>query len=88
VITRAEREEFNELYRSALKRAEKWENLCGIKIKETRKETAKKFAERLKEALENRSSIEGYDLEDLELDGEIIQECIDEICKEITEVKK
>lgn len=50
-----------------------------------RKETAEKFAERLKEELENRSLIEGYDLEDLEFDGETIQECIDKICKEITD---
>lgn len=48
-------------------------------------ETAEKFAERLKEELENRSAVVGYDLEDLEFDGEIIQECIDEICKEFTE---
>ena len=45
VLTKEEREEFNELYRSALKRAEKWEKLCGIKIKETRKETAEKIAD-------------------------------------------
>ena len=53
--------------------------------KEIRKETAEEFAERLKEELENRSAIDGYDLEDLEFDGEIIQECIDKICKEIVE---
>jgi hypothetical protein len=47
-------------------------------------ETAEKFSERLKEELENRSAVVGYDLEDLEFDGEIIQECIDEICKEFT----
>ena len=85
VLTRKDREEFNELYRSALQRAEKWEKLCGIKIKETRKETAEKFAERLKEKLEENSPIAGYDLEDLEFDGETIQECIDEICEEFTE---
>jgi type I site-specific restriction endonuclease len=85
VLTKEEREEFNELYRSALQRAEKWERLCGIKIKETRKETAEKFAERLKEKLEENSPVAGYDLEDLEFDGETIQECIDEICKELTE---
>lgn len=87
VLTRKDREEFNELYRSALQRVEKWEKLCGIKIKETRKKTAEKFAERLKEKLEENSPIAEYDLEDLEFDGETIQECIDEICKEITEEK-
>lgn len=55
----------------------------GAVYDNTRKETADRFAERLKEELENRSAIDGYDLEDLEFDGEIIQECIDEICEEI-----
>jgi len=50
-----------------------------------RKKTAEKFAERLKEKLEENSPIAGYDLEDLEFDGETIQECIDEICKEFTD---
>ena len=59
---------------------------CGYELKnKTRTETAEKFAERLKEKLEENSPIAGYDLEDLEFDGETIQECIDEICKEITE---
>ena len=47
VLTRKDREEFNELYRSALQRAEKWEKLCGIKIKEARKETAKEIFEKV-----------------------------------------
>lgn len=42
----------------------------------------KQFAERLKEKLEENSPIAGYDLEDLEFDGETIQECIDETLKE------
>lgn len=51
VITKKDRERLNDVLRGALQRAEKWEKLCGIKIKETIKETAEKFAERLKEAL-------------------------------------
>ena len=58
-----------------------------LQLAQTRKETAEKFAERLKEKLEENSPIAGYDLEDLEFDGETIQECIEEICKEITEGK-
>ena len=52
-----------------------------------RKGTAEKFAERLKEKLEENSPFVGYDLEDLEFDGETIQECIDEICEELSEGK-
>ena len=99
VLTRKDREEFNELYRSALQRAEKWEKLCGIKIKETRKETAEKFAERLKEKLnewlEDNEDLDGkinFGIAKIELigvkslDGEIIAESlIEEICKEITD---
>lgn len=51
--------------------------------KKTRKETAEKFAERLKEKLEENSPIAGYDLEDLEFDGDTIQECINETYNEI-----
>ena len=79
VLTRKDREEFNELYRSALQRAEKWEKLCGIKIKETRKETAEKFAERLK--------TECFDggIDDKRVSVSFSR--LDEICKEITEGK-
>ena len=42
----------------------------------------KQFAERLKEKLEECSPFVGFDLEDLELDGETIQGCIDETLKE------
>ena len=59
--------------------------LTREELKAHDKALVKKFAERLKETLENCSPIDGYDLEDLEFDGETIQECIDEICKEITE---
>ena len=59
-------------------------NLFLFGLSRARKETAEKFAERLKEQLEENSPIAGYDLEDLEFDGETIQECIDEICKELT----
>lgn len=49
------------------------------------KDTVEKFAEMLKEELENRSAVVGYDLEDLKFKGEIIQECIDEVTKRIKE---
>lgn len=75
VLTGEEREEFNELYRSALQRAEKWEKLCGIKIKETRKETAEKFAERLKEKYADYSDCDNIYFDRLRAD-------IDEIAKE------
>ena len=58
------------------------------RIAELKQECAKnahclqKFAERLKEKLEENSPIAGYDLEDLEFDGETIQESIDETLKE------
>lgn len=44
--------------------------------------TLKQFAERLKEKLEECSPFVGFDLEDLEFDGETIQGCIDETLKE------
>ena len=72
--------------RLAKETAEKLYNAGYRKEESVRKETAKKFAERLKEHLEDYSPFVGYDLEDLEFDGETIQECIDEICKEITEM--
>lgn len=82
VLTREEQEEFTELYRSALQRAEKWEKLCGIKIKETRKETAEKFAERLKSmAYQSTDWSHGEHPMVVEVDY------IDEICEEITEGK-
>ena len=48
----------------------------------------KQFTERLKEKLEEGSPFVGYDLEDLELDGETIQGCIDETLKEFVDVDK
>ena len=86
VLTREEKQEYENLvklffYDKPIK------NRVYEFIKDTkdqvRKETAEKFAERLKEELENHSPIDGYDLEDLEFDGETIQECIDEIAKGI-----
>ena len=56
-------------------------NRCTTKCELTKKEL-KQFAQRLKEMLEENSPIAGYDLEDLEFDGETIQECIDETLKE------
>ena len=88
VLTREDREEFNEMYRSALQRAEKWEKLCGIKIKETRKETAEKFAERLKARFHKSREYYEVDTGTAWSDGCIgglINDTIDEIAKEIME---
>lgn len=63
-----------------------YEKTVGECVTEARKETAEKFAEMLKEELENCSAIDGYDLEDLEFDGEIIQQCIDKILSEIRQM--
>ena len=63
-----------------------YEKTIGECVAEARKETAEKFAEMLKEELENCSAIDGYDLEDLEFDGEIIQQCIDKILSEIRQM--
>ena len=79
VVTEKDREELNDLLRCAMQRAEKWEKLCGIKIKETRKETAEKFAERVKMAFY-------YEFD--ELIPSIMADKIDEILKEITEGEK
>ena len=74
-----------ELYISTTKQATEERDKILAYAENTRKETAEKFAERLKEKLEENSPIAGYDLEDLEFDGETIQECIDETLKEFTE---
>ena len=63
-----------------------YEKTIGECVAEARKETAEKFAEMLKEELENCSAIDGYDLEDLEFDGEIIQQCINKILSEIRQM--
>jgi hypothetical protein len=90
VLTREEKEEYESLIKLLIYdkpiKSRIYEFIKDIKDR-IRKETAEKFAERLKEELENRSPIAGYDLEDLEFDGEIIQEGIDEIAKEFTEGK-
>ena len=48
-----------------------------------RKETAEKFAERLKVLVADRLCPEDYDWEDVQVDGPIFVECVDEIAKEI-----
>ena len=53
----------------------------------TRKETVKKFAERLKDLVADRNCNDDYDWEDVQADGQIFIECVDEICKELTEGK-
>ena len=53
----------------------------------TRKETAEKFAERLKAKLTDIISFEDYEVADWNYDGMDIENSIDEICKEITEGK-
>ena len=60
---------------------------CDHCIERERKETAEKFAERLKELVADRNCNEDYDWEDVQVEGQIFIECIDEICKEITEGK-
>ena len=62
------------------------EEIIASKERIKSKETAEKFAEMLKEELESCSAIDGYDLEDLEFDGEIIQQCIDKILSEIMQM--
>ena len=57
-------------------------------IKKTRKETAEKFAERLKELVAERNCNDDYDWEDVQVDGQIFIECIDEIAKEIIGERK
>ena len=57
--------------------------VMGEKAK-ARKETAEKFAERLKSLVAERNCNEDYDWEDVQIDGQIFVECIDEICKGLT----
>ena len=52
-----------------------------------RKETAEKFKKLLKALVADRNCNEDYDWEDVQVDGQIFVECVDEICKEITEGK-
>lgn len=61
--------------------------LLTIVTIDTRKETAKKFKKMLKELVAERNCNEDYDWEDVQVDGQIFVECVDEICKEITEGK-
>ena len=49
--------------------------------------TAEKFAEMLKELVADRNCNEDYEWEDVQVDGQIFIECVDEIYKEITEGK-
>ena len=51
------------------------------------KETAEKFAEMLKKLVAERNCNEDYDWEDVQIDGQIFVECIDEIAKKIAEGK-
>jgi hypothetical protein len=62
------------------------ERLCFV-YKIARKETAEKFAERLKDLVAERNCNEDYDWEDVQIDGQIFVECVDEICEEILEGK-
>lgn len=68
-----------DIINALIARAERYKE----QAKKVRKETAEKFAERLKEKLKGCSPFAYFDLEDLEFDGGTIQECIDEICKEL-----
>ena len=47
------------------------------------KEPAELFAERLKELVADRNCNDDYDWEDVQVDGQIFVECVDEIAKEI-----
>lgn len=58
--------------------------LLNIVAKDTRKETAEKFAKMLKSLVAERNCNEDYDWEDVQIDGQIFVECIDEICKGLT----
>lgn len=78
-ILEEEMEQFAELFAKSPQIQKVMDGL----IKAWQKETAEEFAERLKEKLEENSPIAGYDLEDLEFDGETIQECINETYNEI-----
>lgn len=59
----------------------------NIRLPEVRKETAEKFASMLKELVADRNCNDDYDWEDVQVDGQIFVECVDEICKELTEGK-
>jgi hypothetical protein len=48
------------------------------------KDKIAKFAERAKYLIEERSGISGCDLEDVSVNGQIVVEVLDEICKEFT----
>lgn len=61
--------------------------LLTIVARDTRKETARKFKKMLKELVAERNCNEDYDWEDVQVDGQIFVECVDEICKEIAEGK-
>ena len=56
------------------------------KLKSIRKETAEKFAERLKELLEEREYKAGFSAHMMWTTT--AKKCVDEICKELTEVNK
>ena len=55
---------------------------------EIRNEAVAKFAEMLKDLVAERNCNENYDWEDVQIDGQIFVECVDEIAKELTEGKK
>ena len=65
----------------------KFGKMSKILEEHTRKETAEKFAERLKALVADRNCNEDYEWEDVQVDGQIFIECVDEICKEFTEGK-
>lgn len=62
-------------------------NYRDVITERVRKETAEKFAELLKALVADRNCNEDYDWEDVQVDGQIFVECVDEICKEIIEGK-
>ena len=53
------------------------------KEERVRKETVENFTERLKILIAERNCNEDYDWEDIQIDGQIFVECIDEIAKEL-----
>lgn len=61
--------------------------LLTIVARDTRKKTARKFKKLLKALVADRNCNEDYDWEDVQVDGQIFVECVDEICKEFTEGK-
>lgn len=77
---------FEKLYRHCAD-VEKENERLHLELTRVRKETAEKFKKLLKALVADRNCNEDYDWEDVQVDGQIFVECVDEICKEITEGK-